>query len=43
MEKDGTAAAVFKALPTEFNKTTTNYVGVGGQKTQNAAELLECA
>lgn len=43
METDGTAATVLAEFPTELNKATSNYVGVGGAATQTAAEILECA
>ncbi len=43
METDGTANAVLAKFPEELNKTSSNYVWVGGAATQKAAEILECA
>lgn len=43
METDGTAASVMAEFPTELNKATSNFVGVGGVATQAAAEIFECA
>ena len=43
METDGTAVAVMAEFPTELNKATSNYVGVGWAATQTAAEIFECA
>lgn len=42
MEIDGTADAVIKAYPNSVNKTSHHFIGVGGQKSQIWAELLEC-
>lgn len=42
MEDDGTAQTVLEKYPEVLNKTTHNFVGVGGEKTQIWSELLEC-
>jgi protein-disulfide isomerase len=43
MESDGTAAAVMASIGADLNKTSSNFIGVGGQASQVAAEILECA
>jgi hypothetical protein len=43
METDGTAETVMAEFPTDLNKTTSNFIGVGGAATQAAAEIFECA
>ena len=42
MEQDGTAEAVLTAYPSYVNKTSHHFIGVGGQKSQLWAELIEC-
>lgn len=43
METDGTANTVLAEFPTQLNKASSNYIGVGGASTQTAAEILECS
>lgn len=43
MEQDGTAKTVLEKFPETLNKTSSNFIGVGGAATQKAAEILECA
>ena len=42
MEEDGTAKAVMDSIGSDLNKTSSHYIGVGGQASQTAAEILEC-
>jgi hypothetical protein len=42
MEKDGTSTKIFAAFPWNIRKTSSNFIGVWWNKTQIAAELLEC-
>lgn len=43
MEQDGTAKTVLETFPETLNKTSSNFIGVGGAASQKAAEILECA
>lgn len=42
MEEDGTAKTVMAQMPKDLNKATSNFIWVGGQKSQIGAEVLEC-
>ena len=42
METDGTAETVLEAIGSDLNKTSSHFIGVGGQASQDAAEALEC-
>ncbi len=42
MEEDGTAETLLTKYEGKLNKVTHNFIGVGGQKTQTWAEILEC-
>lgn len=42
MAKDGTVEAVLESSWDSLNHTYVNYIGVGGEATQTAAEVLEC-
>ena len=42
MEEDGTAETLLTKYDGQLNKATHNFIGVGGQKTQVGAEILEC-
>ena len=42
MVDDGTVASVTESLPWTFNHAFVNFVGVGWNRTQQAAEALEC-
>ena len=43
MELDGTAQTVLDSIGADLNKTSSHFIGVGGQASQDAAEILECA
>ena len=42
MVADGTVETVKESLPSVFNHAFVNFIGVGGARTQSAAEALEC-
>jgi protein-disulfide isomerase len=42
MELDGTAQSVMDSIGDNLNKTSSHFIGVGGQASQVAAETLEC-
>ena len=42
MEDDGTAATLLEKYDGQLSKVTHNFIGVGWQKTQVGAEILEC-
>jgi protein-disulfide isomerase len=42
MEQDGTAQTVMDDIGEDLNKTSSHFIGVGGQASQTAAEVLEC-
>ena len=42
MVSDGTVESVSESLPSTFSHAFINFIGVGGSRTQSAAEALEC-
>jgi hypothetical protein len=42
MEIDGTVQIVMDTIGDDLNKTSSHFIGVGGQASQDAAEAFEC-
>ena len=42
MEKDGTAKTILEKYPSDVKKASSNFIGVGWDRTQQWAEALEC-